>query len=91
MQHSQPHISLYRAVIFLSCGGNMLHKVESLMAMLSSASLSTVSPPYLDVLTMILCSSMTDTCNNNFGTNCGPAGPYIDDPRQSLDIGDHTI
>ena len=71
MQHYQPHISLYWSVILLSCGGNVLYKVESLMMMLSSASITSLRPNYSGGLTMLLCSSLTDNCNNNFGTNCG--------------------
>ena len=87
MQHSQPYLSLYRAFFFLGCGGNLLRKFESLVMMLSSAYLASFSPPSLVVLAIILCISLTDTYNNNFGTNHGPACPYIYDLRQSLAIG----
>ena len=72
MKHSQPHIILYRAVIFLSCGGDMLCNIESLMMMFSSDYFSSFSTPSSGGINMILCSSLTDTWNNNFETNCGP-------------------
>ena len=73
MQHSQLHITLYWTVIFLIWGGNMLRKVESLKMILSYASLDSFISPSSGVITMLLCSSLTDTCNNNFGTNYGSA------------------
>ena len=90
MQYSQPHTTLYRAVVLLICGDNMLRKVESMMMMLSSVSLASFSPPSSGGLTMLLYSSLTDTFNNNFGTNCGPACPYIYNVIQSLSIGYRT-
>ena len=90
MQHLQPHISLYRAVIFLSCGGDILRKVESMMMILYSAYLASFSTPYSGEITMLFCSYINDTLNNNFETNCGPFCPYIDNLRQSLAIGDCT-
>ena len=91
IQHSQPHITLYWAVIILSCGGNMLRKVESLITIIYSTSLAYLSPHSSGVLTIILCISLTNTCNKNFGTKCGYAGPSIDNLRHSLAIGDCTI
>ena len=70
MKHSQPH--MYWAVILLIWGGNMIHKDESLIMMLSYASLDSFSPPFSCGTTMISCSSMTDTLNNKFGISCGP-------------------
>ena len=68
----------------------MLHKVESLMMMLSSVYISSFSPPSSGGLTMILYIYLTDNFNNNFGTNCGPDCPSIDNLILSLDIGDCT-
>ena len=90
MQHSQPHITLYQAVTLLSWGGNMLRKVESIMMMLSSASIASFSSPYSVGITILCYSSLTDTCNENFGTNCYPADLSIDNLRQSLAFGDYT-
>ena len=86
MQHSHPHIALYWEVIFLSWGGDILRKVEAMIMILSSLSLDYLIPPYTGVLTMLLCSSLTNTFNNNFGTNCGSAWPSIDNLRQLLAI-----
>ena len=72
MQHLQLYTTLYKTVLVLSWGGNMLRKVESLMVMLSSAYLATSGTPYAGELTMLLCSFLTGTCNKNFGNNCGP-------------------
>ena len=69
MQHSQQYISLYQEVIFLSWGGRILHKVESLMMILLSASVASLSPSYSVGITRLLQPSHTDTCNNNFGTS----------------------
>ena len=49
----------------------MLHKVESMMIILSSAYIASFGTPYGGVIYMLLFSSLIDTCNNNFGTNCG--------------------
>ena len=86
MQHSQSHIGLYRALIFLSFCGNMLHIIESLMMMLSSYSIASFSLPSSGDLTMLLCGSMNATLKNKFGTNCGPDVSPIDNSRQSLAI-----
>ena len=88
IQHSQPHISVYWAVIFLSCSGNIWREIESLMIMLSSAYLDWVVPSYSGGIIMLLCSSLTDTFNNKFVTNCGTSWPSIFNLRQSLSIGD---
>ena len=64
----------------------MLRKVESLMIMLSSTYLASFSPPSSGGLNMLVCSSMTYTCNNNIVTNCGPACPSIDNLIESLAI-----
>ena len=68
----------------------MLRKVESLMMMLSSAYLASFSPPYHRANNMILCSSLNDTCNNNYGTKCGSALTSIYNLRSYLNIGDCT-
>ena len=87
MQHSQPHITLYCADIFLSYDGKNLHGVESLMAILLSESIDFLSPPYFSGLTIILWSYQIETCNNTFGTNFVSEGPSKDTLRQSLEIG----
>ena len=69
MQHSQPHINSYWEVIFLSWDGKRWCKVESLMVILLSAYLYCSSPPSYGGLNMILCSSLTETRNNNFSIN----------------------
>ena len=70
MQHSQPHIMFYQAVILLTWGGNMLRKVGSLTMILSSESLAYFSTLSSGGINMLVCSSIHDTCNNNFVTNC---------------------
>ena len=50
--------------------------------MLSSASIDSFSPPSSVGITMILCSYMTDTCNKNLETNCGPAFLSRDNLKQ---------
>ena len=60
------------------------------MMMLYYASLDSFRPPSSGELIMLLCSSLFDTCNKNFGTNFGPACPYIDNLGQELAIGDCT-
>ena len=49
----------------------MLCKVESLMMILPSAYLASFSTPSSGIITIILCSSLTDTFNNKFRTNYG--------------------
>ena len=71
MQHSQPHVTLYLEVIFFSWVGKMLREVESLMMILLYAYLASLGPPSSGGFTMIICSSMSDTRNNNSGNNCG--------------------
>ena len=68
MKHSQPHITLYLEVIFLSWGGRILRKFESLMIILLTVYLSSLFPPFSGALVMILSSPFTDTYTNNFGT-----------------------
>ena len=52
---------------------SMLRKAESPMMVLYTEYIASFRPTYLGVPTIILYSSMTDTCNNNFRTNCGTA------------------
>ena len=85
---TEPHIFFYPEVIFLSCGGNFLRKVGSLIMMLSSVYISFFGPPYSGGLTILLFIFLPGNFTNNFGTNCGPACPYIHNLRQSLAIGD---
>ena len=54
MQHSHPHMTLYRVYIFLGWGGIIARSVESLMMVLLSASLSSLIPPSYVVLTILL-------------------------------------
>ena len=60
----------------------MLHRVESIMIILFYEYLSSLSPPYSYVLTMLLWSCWIDTCNNNFGTNYVSERPSIDTLRK---------
>ena len=69
MQNSQPHMKLYWELIFLSCYGRILNKIESLMIILLSASLDFFSPHYSGWIEILLGSSCTKTCYNNFGIN----------------------
>ena len=84
MQQSQLHINLYWEVIFFSWDGKTLRKVESLIVVLFSAYLDSLSPPSSSGITMILCSYLTDTCNNNLGTNFVSTWPSIDNFIQSF-------
>ena len=54
---------------FFNWGGNSELNLESLIIILSSLSLSSFSPPYYMALIILLWSSLTDTCNNNFRTS----------------------
>ena len=81
---------IFLQLIFLSCGRNMLRKVESLVVMLYYASIAYLSPPNSGGLTMILYIYLTDTYNNKFVYNYGPTCPSIYNLRQSLAIGDCT-
>ena len=90
MQHSQPHITLYWEVIFFSWCGKILRKFELLMMILFSAYLASLSPPSSGGLTILLCSSLTNTWNDNLRTNCGSTWPSMDKLIQSLGIGDTT-
>ena len=49
----------------------MFIKVVSLIMILPYLYLDYFSPPSSIGINMILCISLTDTCNINFGTNCG--------------------
>ena len=56
----------------------MLRQVESLMMILLFASIDSLKPPYSGELIVLLCSSMTNTCNNNLRSNCGSTRPEMD-------------
>ena len=58
-------MNLYREFIFLSCGDRILCKVESLIMILFSASLSYLVPPSSGWLSILLWSSQADTCIKN--------------------------
>ena len=45
MQHSQPHMTLYRVDIFLSWGGIIYRSAESLIMILFYASIVSLIPP----------------------------------------------
>ena len=81
MKHSQPHVTLFWVVTCLSWGRNMLRKVESMMMMLSYASLAFFSPPSYGGISILLFISLTDTCSKNFGSDCGSALSSIDSLR----------
>ena len=51
-------------------GGIILLKIESLLMVLLYVSLASFSTLSYGVLNIILCCSITETSNNNFGTNC---------------------
>ena len=70
MQHSQQHMTLYQEVIFLSWGGKIWRKVESLMMISLSEYIASFSSSSYGGITGLLCSSHTETFNNNFGINC---------------------
>ena len=53
-KHSQPHNTFYLYVIFLSSGGRILHKFESLMMVLLSVYLASLSPTYSGGMIMLL-------------------------------------
>ena len=57
MQHSQPHITLYRAYIFLSWVIIIVCVVEALMMILFSSYIVSLSQPYYGRLYMLLCGS----------------------------------
>ena len=69
-------------------GGNCELNVESLIMILSSLSLAYFSPPYIVTLTRLLWSSLTETCNNCYGTSCDSVWPSISTFRKSLKNGD---
>ena len=54
-------------------------------------SLDSLSSLYSIGITMILCRSMTDACNNNFETDCGVVSPSRLILRQPLAIGDWGV
>ena len=88
MQHSQVHITLSREFILLTLGGNIFLKVVLLIIILPYFYLVSLSPPLSIGLTMLLCIYLADTCNNNFGNDCGIVFPSMVILRQSLAIGD---
>ena len=61
MQHSQPHITLYQAVLFLGWFGIILRKVESLMIILLSGYIVSFGPPSSGGINILLFSSLTET------------------------------
>ena len=65
-----------------------MRKFLSLMMMLSSKFLASFIPPSSGEIIVLLFSSLTDTCNNNFGVNCCSYCPSIDNLMQPLSIGD---
>ena len=67
MQHSQPHMHLSQEVIFLSWGGIILYKVESLIMILLSLWLASLSSSYSGRITRLLWSYHTYVWNKNFG------------------------
>ena len=67
MKHSHPHITFYWEVILFSWGGRILCKVKSLIMILLSSYLASFSPPSSGGTTMLLCSYIKETCNNNLG------------------------
>ena len=69
MQHLQPHMTLYLGKTINWCG-NSERNVKSLIIILSYLSIASLSPPYILALTRLLWSSLTDNCNNIFGTSC---------------------
>ena len=87
MKYSQPHITFYWEAIFFSWGGKILRKVESLMMILFSASLDSLSPTSYVGSTILLCIYLTNTFNNNSGTNCGHTWLSIDILDNNLLLG----
>ena len=75
---------------FFSCGGNSERNVESLIIILPYSSLASLRPPSFGSLTRLLCSYLTDTWSNNFGTSWGYVWSYNTTLRQLLEIGDWT-
>ena len=90
MQYYQPHMNLYRENIFLSWRGRIDRSVESPMMILLSTYIECLVPNSSGGPTMLLWSSRTYNCSNNFKTNCGSEGPSIYNLMQSLEIGDCT-
>ena len=54
IQHSHPHMTLYRAEISFNCGGNNVCNVETLIMILFYSSLASFRPPSFGSLTRIL-------------------------------------
>ena len=90
MKYSQPYMTLYYDVICLNCGGNIEHKLESLIIILYSSSLASLIPLSFVSLTRILCSSSMDTWSNNFGACFGYILSSNNTLRKSSEIGDWT-
>ena len=67
MEHSQPHMTLYNEVIYLSSYGIIFHEFESMMMILLYASIASLSTTSSGGLTILLWGSRTETCNTNFG------------------------
>ena len=67
--HSQPHIPFYWWVVFISWGGRILCKVESLIMILFSAYIDYFITPSSGGINIILCGSLTETFNNSFVNN----------------------
>ena len=68
----------------INWGGNNERNVESLMMILSSASVAYLSPQSTGSLTIMLWSSQMETCSNNFGTTWSLRWPLMFTFRQSL-------
>ena len=66
-KHTWPCI----VMTFFNWVGNSECNVESLIRVLSFSYLASFSPPSFVLLTRLLWSYLTDTCNNNFVTSCG--------------------
>ena len=84
IQHSQPHTTLHQEVLFFIWGVKVPHKVELPMLISLPTSLASLITPYSIGINIIICSSLNDTCNKNFGTNCVSDLPEIDNFRQSF-------
>ena len=91
IQHSQPHMTLYQEFIFLTWGGNIFLNIVSLIMISPDFFIAYWIPPSSIRITILLCNSLTDTCDNNFGTNYSVVFPSMVILRQFLAIGDSTI
>ena len=69
MQHSHSQIILHPEVIYLSWYGRKFCKVESLIRILLSSTLSSFIIPSSWGLTVLSWISLTENLNNNFGIN----------------------